>query len=166
MQAPPSSDSSVKPIVHTPIYHGYQYEDLNFRKHVCLVVWLPSGIKGLHAVVQRDGRVLEITGWSDPQFTNVGLFTTDILEQKAMEDSLKRFRESQSDAVRVVCRLDLPVEVTRHAPEVQGAFDPSTGCKVVHVRMACVDTDEHYAKRVPVQYKAIGGKKRGRHETS
>jgi hypothetical protein len=148
-------DSPATPIVYKPIYHGYEYRDVNYRNYVCLVVWLPSGITRLDAVVQRNGRVLELSGYSDPQFANVGLFTTDPLEQHAIEDSLRRFRNNQADPIRVVCRLDVPVEVVRQVPEIQAVFDPSTGCKIVYVKMGCVDTDEHYARRAPIEYKAI-----------
>jgi hypothetical protein len=154
MDGPP--DSSIKPMQHTPVHNIVEFENIKFKKTLCVTVWLPSGMEDPNATVQKDGRVLVITGWTHPFVFSSTLFTTDPLERKATEDSLKPYRRTQSDAIKVLCSLDLPVEVVCEVPKVLGKFDSRTGCTIMYIRMKCVSTDEHYRKRDRIHFEVVG----------
>jgi hypothetical protein len=154
MEGPP--DSSVKPMYHTPVHNIVEFENIKFKKTLCVTVWLPSGMQKPDAMVQKDGRVLIITGWAHPLVFSSTLFTTDHLERKATEDSLKPYRRTQSDPIKVLCSLDLPVEVVCEVPKVLGKFDNRSGCTIMYIRMKCVSTDEHYRKRDRIQFEVVG----------
>jgi hypothetical protein len=151
-----TSVASVKPMYFTPVYNIVPYEDINFINHVCATVWLHSGMKNPDVMIQKDGRALVISGWAHPMFSDAELNTFDHLEQKATDDSLKPYRRTQSDLIKVLCTLELPVEVVCDVPEVLGKFDKQSGCTIMYIRMKCVSTDGHYRRRNKIQFEVMG----------